>query len=218
MGSNSDNKRYGTTLMCGDNVGQVSISTDRGMTWTPSGDHLNVTSHNDIEYNSVTKSFWTVYAASTMYQPHPLYSTNYGTTWTVPNTWVTSGMFAIRFATPLIGYTAGSSGKVFKTTDGGVNWFDTNVPVVTTSSFLNLIIVNENILWAIGGSGLCAKTTNGGTTWTPQNLGVTSTLYSGVALDQDNVYISGGTTSLGFVYKTTDGGATWNSIFLQVLN
>ncbi len=65
---------------------------------------------------------------------------------------------------------SGSTGKIFKTTDGGTTWTQLTIPAGNSSRILlSLSPVNENLLWVAYPSGANGSkvfnTVNGGTTW-----------------------------------------------------
>jgi hypothetical protein len=61
-----------------------------------------------------------------------------------------------------IGYIAGDSGTVLKTTNGGLNWI---MQATETFEHLNAIFFADSATgWAAGGNGIILKTTTGGVT------------------------------------------------------
>jgi photosystem II stability/assembly factor-like uncharacterized protein len=105
------------------------------------------------------------------------------------------------------GWVAGADG-IFKTTNGGENYFTiTNPsPIVYDCCFLN-----ANTGWAVGleaSSAKIAKTTNGGTNWVQQviNIGTEQLFY--VKFVNEN---TGWCTGPNTIIKTTNGGINWFS-------
>ena len=117
---------------------------------------------------------------------------------------------------------AGPSGRVWKTTDGGVNWslinvstllagwagFNSNVAYAANNTTLYLA---SDAQPSNGNFGRVAKTTDSGATWTfaaaglPTGMPVNKLVVDPRDPDGNTVYAA---TWIG-VYKTTDGGATW---------
>jgi len=110
---------------------------------------------------------------------------------------------------------AGGDAKVYRTTDGGQNWF---VAMNTggTVGFMNWVrFTSTNIGYAMSddpgdGAAYVAKTTNGGTNWTRLAGTYTGAGYNDVVdyYDDNNLYYGGG---VKYLVKTTDGGATWSA-------
>jgi photosystem II stability/assembly factor-like uncharacterized protein len=133
---------------------------------------------------------------------------------------------------PDIAFLCAASGGVFKTTDGGANWF----PVFdeqSTQSIGDLAFApsNPDVIYvgtgeANGGSGSLTydangvyKSIDGGTTWT--NIGLEETSMIGrVAVhptDPEIVLVAAmgdmyGNNSERGLFKTTDGGVTWTNV------
>jgi photosystem II stability/assembly factor-like uncharacterized protein len=73
-----------------------------------------------------------------------------------------------------IGYAVGDSGKVFKSTNGGVNWFSAQTGI--TSKLNSVYTFTDAIAIAVGDNGIIIKTTNGGNSWNIQQSGTTVNL------------------------------------------
>lgn len=92
-------------------------------------------------------------------------STDMGLTFigfTVPGT--STDFYSISFPTPSIGYIAGNGGRLFKTTDGGLNFTQLQAPLSVT--FYDIKALNENFIWAACNSGTIMYSTDGAQTWT----------------------------------------------------
>jgi photosystem II stability/assembly factor-like uncharacterized protein len=75
---------------------------------------------------------------------------------------------AVAFADELTGYVSCDSGKVLKTTDGGMNWTTLNTGANVR---LNTIeVYNDMIAWAGGNNGIFLTTFDGGATWQTETL------------------------------------------------
>ncbi|HRJ99082.1 MAG TPA: YCF48-related protein [Ignavibacteria bacterium] len=100
-----------------------------------------------------------------------------------------------------------ADGAVFKTTNSGISWFDTNVPINGVFyRFRKLAVVNNNI-WAIGGSySPVYYSSDFGESWkirdTLSEIGIVGNNFA----DSLTGYAGGG---LHRLYKTTNGGYNW---------
>ena len=93
------------------------------------------------------------------------------------------------------------SGRMFKSTDKGENWFDTNVPVGGSFPMFRKLGVFGNSVWLGGGNPKIYKSTNLGDDWfiSDSSLGAVSLEF----LNDNTGFIGGGLNAL---YKTTNGG------------
>jgi len=101
----------------------------------------------------------------------------------------------------------GEEAEVYKTTNGGVNWFATNVPDGGAVIFFRKLAVAENqYAWVMGNNGTVFKTTNFGDTWA-----LIDTIATGgfipIHFSSAMTGWAGGTGNR--LYKSTDGGFSW---------
>jgi photosystem II stability/assembly factor-like uncharacterized protein len=134
-----------------------------------------------------------------------LYTSNAGQTWTASSP-TTTVYTDLHFPSPSTGYFCTSTGKVFKSTNGGVSWVPQATPI--SSSLANIFFLNNTEGWAVGLAGKILHTSNGGTTWTLQTSGVTTTLNGIHFFDAYNGVVVG---SAGTYLLTSDGGVTWRN-------
>jgi len=112
------------------------------------------------------------------YQPRPWHTTNGGSTWLLDS--IPDGfggfMYDIKMTGPTTGYIAGSSGRVYKTTNGLI-WDTLSIP---TRSFSNLALdfINTNVGYIVGSSGTAFWTTNAGVNWATVNTQAQSSVYN----------------------------------------
>jgi len=98
-------------------------------------------------------------------------TTNFGTTWDsltrIPaiENWSAT---CINFSSLNTGWACGGSGNLYKTTDGGYNWFKQAIPVFTAYS--SVFFINDSIGWCGGNTGTILHTATGG-----QIVGIGST-------------------------------------------
>lgn len=86
----------------------------------------------------------------------------------------------------------------------------------STSMFIGIHAVTENVVWAAGSAGRVVRTTDGGTTWKTMFVpGADSVQFRDVhAFGPDNAFvlsIGNGTDSR--IYRTSDGGDSWSLSF-----
>lgn len=106
------------------------------------------------------------------------------------------------------GFIVSDSGKILKTTNGGISWQEKNSP--TTKKLKKIQIINEKFAYIVGDSAIL-KTTDGGETWRniiPQHDYFIRSDYScnGLYFINENV---GYVYASYFVLKTIDGGNSW---------
>ncbi len=85
--------------------------------------------------------------------------------------WVTQiypyGIFGLDFPSASTGYAAGLNGYIYKSIDGGINWFQ---QISNTSAFLKTVDFVDTVNgYAAGDGGIILKTTNGGITAVTKN-------------------------------------------------
>jgi len=85
-------------------------------------------------------------------------------------------IFCLFYGLKNIGYAVGEEGIIFKTTNGGANWFSQFS--ATTNPLYCVFFLNPDLGYAVGANGTILKTINGGTSWQPQNSGIGNRLNS----------------------------------------
>lgn len=124
----------------------------------------------------------------------------------------------IKFANPDTGYTCGSRGKIYRTTDGGASWTDISFDTVAngTITYTALSVVNGKTLYVGGNSRKLLKSTDAGATWTDMTLSATtspivlssfSSVSNIVMNDANSGYLQSGSAIL----KTTNGWTSWTA-------
>lgn len=89
-----------------------------------------------------------------------LLTSNGGTNW-VSRFFNTVNFYGIDFATIDTGYISGT-GRIYKTVNSGINWFQQTVPVFDTIAIKGVFCINSQNVWAVPWSGQLIYTTNGG--------------------------------------------------------
>ncbi|HPS62547.1 MAG TPA: YCF48-related protein, partial [Bacteroidales bacterium] len=108
--------------------------------------------------------------------------------------------FAMDFPTPGIGYIAGDSGFVMKTTDGGNSW--TFCQTSSQQVLYGISFPSMDNGYVVGKLGTILHTTDGGMTWTPQSWGGNRTLHDVDFYDEMNGLCAG---DYGRILKTSNG-------------
>ncbi|MCW9066350.1 MAG: YCF48-related protein, partial [Ignavibacteriaceae bacterium] len=119
------------------------------------------------------------------------------------------------FIDDMNGWAVGYYGTCIKTTDGGENWQNLQMPINTHLESVHFVNHNKGFIGDWGGNLL--TTTDGGSTWSIQHIDNYANIYI-FFLDQNYGWLlsSGFVTSTYKVYKTTDGGTSWQSDLLPI--
>jgi photosystem II stability/assembly factor-like uncharacterized protein len=118
----------------------------------------------------------------------------------------------IDFVNVLTGFvTAWGSGKIWKTTDGGDNWFELYSDSLSGHSFFDISFSDELIGYA-GGAGVdFISTTNGGNTWTKKDIPFTFCV--DVKSDGSQIWVSGFDIGINAIIYSDNYGDTWTPLF-----
>jgi photosystem II stability/assembly factor-like uncharacterized protein len=169
---------------------------------------------NDVQSLPNTGKMWYVGRPSQLGQ-QVLYSSNSGSTWTPYGTGGAEEFFSISMINTNTGYVSANNSKVFKTTNGGVNWLPKTNASGSNYSLYSMEFVNESTGWVFVNystvaAGNVFKTTDGGDNWTQYTLAVAN---PGGIMSADMVNANTGFVTINSsnkpVYKTVDGGLNW---------
>lgn len=206
-----------TAYICGGNAfsftGQMSKSTDGGMSWTALSFAPPISTYqfNAVEFvNSNTGWVGGVSAPGT--PPLIAKTTNGGTTWVEQSleTNPQAGVAAITMIDANTGYLLSNS--LYSTTNGGTNWVKTTNATVLSKGWTEMSVVNKDVLFLCGshssGTKMIIKSTDAGMSWTDisSNLLNTVTLFNTDWLNPYDGVVSG---TNGFCAITTNGGLSW---------
>jgi len=143
--------------------GVIYKTTNGGSTWVLINSEATNIEFRSIDFPTPSVGFAVggdMYASSGVIYK----TTNAGETWVQQGT-VYRDLNAINFATPLIGYSVGEGGVIFKTTNGSIVW---NLQNSNTSLDINSVyFVGEILGYIAGASGSVQKTINGGVSGPP---------------------------------------------------
>lgn len=106
----------------------------------------------------------------------------------------------------LYGTSAGPSGIILKTINGGSSWAAESS--TTTMTLNSVYFTDANIGYVVGAGGVILKTVNGGTSWNAQTSGTTKDLYSVHFTSSTTGWIAG---QGGTILNTTNAGASWTT-------
>ena len=170
-------------------------TTDQGKTWDTLGTGISGYKisfiNNDLGY--LTGDYG-------MYK-----TSDGGESWSYVNSIETDYGFV--FVNEMTGYADGNyTGRIFKTTDGGVNW-DTTFNDDTLDVY-NISTIGFDTLYAGTNKGIILKSMNGGFTWEYQDLQLNNSdkKIAGIYFINGNTGFCSGGFSDPFFYYTTTGG------------
>jgi ligand-binding sensor domain-containing protein len=191
--------------------GQISHSSDNGLTWKTFGNASPIVS----KVNSLTISGAKLFAGTM----RGLYSSNdSGVTWTPFNTGLPSPLSiqSVIVSPDSSGnILAGTNHGVLLSSNNGSSWSTVNFGLA--DSVVNCLSFNGTRLFA-GTSGGLFYSTNKGLNWFPANNGIGSSNIVSIAANGPNIYAG---TDSG-VFRSTDNGASWGAaglsgVFIQAL-
>jgi photosystem II stability/assembly factor-like uncharacterized protein len=134
-----------------------------------------------------------------------------GSSWRKATEATYSSLSDVFFLNDNVGWIAGLSGTILKTTDGGHTWEGLSNPLPAVVSMYSIFFIDENIGFTGGYNDLFLKSTDGGANWTPIQLPVIEgNVYSIYFTDENTGWILVGTASGGKVLYTTNGGSEWS--------
>jgi len=194
----------------------VIYSNDGGDTWESS----NLFTYQNLSHIDMLNSNtgWISGRFGTFYK-----TTNGGTSWdtSMTNNPVLAPYFGngVNFINETTGWIVGglpSIGgvtKIFKTTNGGVNWFE-QIPANSGPIGVKIDMYNANTGYMTHSTGI-QKTTNGGDNWIlTSTIGPSGSSYTPIkTVDSVTVYTGSNKSQ---VYGTTNGGVTWDSLNFPV--
>jgi photosystem II stability/assembly factor-like uncharacterized protein len=131
-----------------------------------------------------------------------LHTSDGGNTWEAQDTTLFT-LNSACFFDPNNGFIAGEDGKLFRTTNGGADWTEQNLPVFRNA--YSSCRVGNNLGWVSGEDGTIMRTTDGGITWTDQTSGIREDVYGSCFVDEYNGWVAGMTG----IHHSDDGGDSW---------
>ncbi|MGL5888328.1 MAG: VPS10 domain-containing protein, partial [Bacteroidia bacterium] len=103
-------------------------------------------------------------------------------------------------------------GEIYKSIDGGQNWFLTSINVGNLGEVSSIEIdpTDPNVVY-VGAASTIIKTTDGGATWSPL-LTVNNLRVNELLINPQNPQIVMA-ACFGGLYRSTDGGANWTALY-----
>jgi len=157
-------KDANTGVICGDASFTIR-STDGGVSWVQIPLPLLTSAPNLYRISFVGNTGWTIGEGGESGLGRMVFrTTDFGITWdsiarvAYPNNTLNYSVF---FVDQNTGYCGGTFGHIFKSTNGGLNWLQQNVPI--DGFRRDFWFSNDSTGWVVGGGGFILKTTNGGT-------------------------------------------------------
>ncbi|MBN4052224.1 MAG: hypothetical protein COC01_04870 [Bacteroidetes bacterium] len=112
----------------------------------------------------------------------------------------------VHFVNSDIGYFAGDSGMISKTTDAGAKW--TDISITDSIDIKTIFFTDQSIGYMVGSKSTFLKTIDGGQSWTFK--------YASTINMNDLFFIDANTGTIvgdnGLILKTTNGGNNWSLI------
>jgi len=193
-----------TIVAVGDN-GYIFTSTDAGNNWSTQSE---LTAGGFVQglYGDQTGK---IIAVGTNGPTQVIVSDDFGASWSpVALSLPAADLRSLQMFDATNGYAVGSSGKVWKTTDGGHS-FEVYAGATTIQAFNDVNFYNTQYGMVAGNGGQVWKTTDSGNSWvTISNLGNTTGQNSIAMIDSITALVAGSS----IINKTTDGGTTWTPI------
>ncbi len=188
------------------NYGTVLKTTDNGVSWNNLNSGVSVQLLS-VDFPDLNTGY--IGGVNQVFRK----TTDGGITWSdigLP-AFTNSNVLDIKFTNAGTGYVLGFflfESRIWKTTDGGLNWA---TQTTDGANYLNnLYFLNENTGFGSGGSfgGEIIRTTNGGANW--------NFIYQDSYAKHSMVFLNSLTgfsgSDQGRIYKTIDGGNTWNFV------
>ncbi|MEI7483160.1 MAG: YCF48-related protein [Ignavibacteriota bacterium] len=152
-------KNFNEGLYC--NTGEVYKTTNSGMNWFNTNVPTNGLGYEFNKLSVVNNQY-----VSIIGNGPPFYrSTDFGNTWAVIDSiksYPPSMMRCCAFANINTGYAGGTYGYLYKTTNGGHNWYRQNSGTMPNAFWGSLHCFNDSVVWGVGGAGKIMFTSNGG--------------------------------------------------------
>ncbi|MBS1494697.1 MAG: T9SS type A sorting domain-containing protein [Bacteroidetes bacterium] len=186
-------------FVVGDN-GAVFRSGDGGLSFTNRS--VGATNYNSVAANGL--NVWVGGNNGTL-----LKSTNLGIAFT-SSTVAAENIKSLFFIDASTGWAACTAGKIYKTTNGGVNWTAQTTPV--TNDFNSLKFLNSNKGIVCGNNKTLLTTTNGGTSWIASAIPINKNILAADFVG-DTIYAS---CNDGYVIKSINFGSSWSVIDYKV--
>jgi hypothetical protein len=187
-----------TNLFAGTTGRGVLISTNKGITWDNTYNHVL----RLYSVSSLALSGTNLFAGT--YDHGVFLSTNNGTSWAAKNTNLTDSVVTALVANGTNLLAATTSG-IFLSTDNGISWHST---IMTNPHVRSFVASSSDLFAGADDKGVFLSTDNG-TNWSAVNSGLKNIYVEALALSGS--YLFAGTFG-GGVYLSTNNGTSWNEV------
>jgi photosystem II stability/assembly factor-like uncharacterized protein len=198
----------GSTLVAAAVRTGVSISSDKGQTWTAAMTGLSISFGSHGVTSDAGGDLYLATRGDGVFR-----STNGGQSWAPANEGLTGYKVEDLAWTPSgVAVVALSASGLFRSADGGATWHAANAGIATGSAFSLACDETDGSLYAGMLNGLVYRTTDDGVSWTnvTGNLPGTDAV-NAIRIDETTGDVWVGKSSRG-VWKRAPGSATWESV------
>ena len=152
-------RNFNEGLYC--TAGRVFKTTNSGMNWFDTNVPTNGWAYEFRKLSIVNNQFVSVVGGTSPF----FRSTDFGSTWQSLDSihsYPPSVMYCCAFANINTGYAGGTYGYLYKTTNGGNNWYRQNSGTMPNAFWGSIFCFNDSVVWGVGGAGKIMFTSNGG--------------------------------------------------------
>jgi photosystem II stability/assembly factor-like uncharacterized protein len=151
------------------------------------------------------------------------------TGWTVYNTGINAELRDIRFINANTGFIASDTNCIFKSTNGGLNWYSVPLNLTSPAQLLTISFLNQSTGYAGGGhhtdeynyARYLFKTTDGGNSWVKlyhdSSYSMIGAIANIIPFNENDILISNvayiEVFMMGGIYKSTNGGINFSTKF-----
>ena len=189
-----------TEIVLLDEIGQVYMSTDAGVSWTATNSiPPGLSPAEDVHFNTLQEG-WVIGQGGTS-----LYHTNDG-----GNTWIPvpdfGGGYVSVDAEGNSIWANNVTGTFYRSTDNGISWIQGDLPGFP-NQIMDMDFFDENIGYAVGWNGEAFRSGDGGATWqilpTPNTYDQLTDIY---IVGPNELWVS---TNSDVAYYSANGGQGW---------
>jgi photosystem II stability/assembly factor-like uncharacterized protein len=189
-----------TEVVLLDEIGQVYMSTDAGLSWTATNSMPpDLSPAEDVHFNTLQDGWVIGQGGTSLY-----HTSNGGSTW-IPVPDIGGAYVSVDVQGSNI-WANNVTGSFFRSTDNGNSWIPGVLPD-DTHQIMDMDFYNENIGYAVGWHGEAFRSSDGGATWqilpTPNTYDQLTDIY---LVGPDELWVS---TNSNAAYYSANGGQGW---------
>jgi len=136
-----------------------------------------------------------------------LFSLEITAQWFQQTSGTTVNLQSVFFINANTGWACGGSGKIIKTTNGGLDWLEQNSN--TTASLKSIQFIDADNGWACSADQIL-NTTDGGSTWNAQSFPPSGYISAFQFINLNEGWVLSHNANISYANKTTNGGINWN--------